>query len=167
MHTYKLNGVWFTEDEIKLLLTINNVLKDGIESKTELNFSFDCKLCHISVLQQMARWLLTHEYQQECCITAIRTVIRTNECASFEDMCAIYRACEFFEFELLIKPMYVLLSEELKHDPEALAFFIKSFQNADDFTQSEKQAHSAELQQMKRVIPKYGLHNGSAGTGTY
>lgn len=159
MRAYKLNGVLFTEHEIKLLLTIKNALDDSDENKTELKFPFDCHKHHLNVLQRMARWFLTHESSgQESCMANTMAALRAENCMSFEDMCTVYRACEFFEFALLIRPMYTLLSEEIKHNPEAFVSFVKSFEDADGFTESEKKAHRAELQQMKRVIPKCGLH---------
>lgn len=161
MRTYRLHGVLFTEHEIKLLLTVKNLFEDGYNSETELNFSFDCSTRHINVLQRMACWCLGHKSDLNSCMTTLTSVLRTEGCVDFKDMCTVYRACEFFEFELLIKPMYTLLSNEVKHNPEAFLVLLKSCDDTQEFTEAEKEAHKKELQEMKRVIPPCQLFNGA------
>lgn len=155
---YSINGVPFTEAEIRLLHTLRNMLDHSTEPSSR---EFQCDLCesqHMRVLQEQAAWFLAHEEPTnkeekeewlEECIDALAESAERHGVSESRDLFLMWRVMDGYDFRLLETPLQRHMVRSLPVDcEELLALFRQEGEELE--LDQEVAGHIIEL---ARVLP--------------
>lgn len=154
---YVISGVQFTRQQLELFLTIKKMLNDVNQKEEEgFNLNFNFLKAHIEVLRHMADWFIVNSermHDNAAVSFALSNTVEKYNVSTFEDLCSLFLACNYFEFELLMRALEELIVEAIPTNFYELKRIFEIQGENDDFSESERLACNREVELMRRTLP--------------
>jgi len=152
----KINGVSMTWQECELLGTLKNMVEDmivDINSVPDEGLEFpvpgierELITTHVTVIKKVAQWFIEHGSMDTLDVVSC---LHENNVANIDAVMMLYNTANYFQFELILKPLLQYVNELLPTDvTELQALFGKA-----DCTEEEMKNVQYNVKQMKRVLP--------------